>query len=106
MFRPHSVIFIFFIVTHVLGTRAGLLVHDNLFNVDNDSHEKSLNYLHLQAENHPGEFQYILTLNRETVETMEAKSLLKFKIEDYERARFTKNDRFLGKHYSEQKRKR
>jgi uncharacterized protein YydD (DUF2326 family) len=84
----------------------GLLVHDNLFNVDNDSLEKSLNFLHKQAENHPGEFQYILTLNREMVETMEAKAILKFKVEDYERARFTKNDRFLGKAYSERKGKR
>lgn len=36
-----------------------LLIHDNLFNVDNDSLEKSLNFLHKQAENHPGEFQYM-----------------------------------------------
>ncbi|NLD93816.1 MAG: DUF2326 domain-containing protein [Fibrobacter sp.] len=81
-------------------------MHDNLFNVDNDSLEKSLNFLHKQAENHPGEFQYILTLNREMVETMEAKAILKFKVEDYERARFTKSDRFLGKAYSEWKGKR
>jgi uncharacterized protein YydD (DUF2326 family) len=83
-----------------------LLVHDNLFNVDNDSLEKSLNFLHQQTEIHPGEFQYILTINREMVETMEAKSVLKFKVEDYERARFTKNERFLGKQYSERKGKR
>jgi hypothetical protein len=37
------------------------------------------------------------------VETMEAKAILNFKIEDYERARFTKNNRFLRKAYSERK---
>jgi hypothetical protein len=40
------------------------------------------------------------------VESMEAKAILKFKIEDYERARFTKNERFLGMAYSERKGKR
>lgn len=83
-----------------------LLVHDNLFNVDNDSLEKSLNFLHSQSENHPEEFQYILTLNRDMVEIMEERNLLKFNIKDYERASFTKNNRFLKKKYSELNRKK
>jgi hypothetical protein len=37
---------------------------------------------------------------------MEAKAILKFKVEDYERARFTKRERFLGKAYSERQGKR
>jgi hypothetical protein len=40
------------------------------------------------------------------VETMETKAILKFKVEDYERARITKSDRLLGKAYSERKGKR
>ncbi len=83
-----------------------LLVHDNLFNVDNDSLEKSLNFLHSQSENHPEEFQYILTLNRDMVEIMEERNLLRFNIKDYERASFTKNNRFLKKKYSELNRKK
>jgi uncharacterized protein YydD (DUF2326 family) len=83
-----------------------LLVHDNLFNVDNDSLEKSLNFLHKQTENHPEEFQYILTLNRDMVEIMEERNLLSFKIKDYRRATFTKDDRFLKEKYDELNRKK
>jgi uncharacterized protein YydD (DUF2326 family) len=78
-----------------------LLVHDNLFNVDNDSLEKSLNYLYKQSENHPEEFQYILTLNRDMVEIMEERNLLDFNITDFKRASYTKKDRFLKNKYSE-----
>ena len=83
-----------------------LLVHDNLFNVDNDSLEKSLNFLHRQSENHTEEFQYILTLNRDMVEIMEERNLIKFNIHDYKRASFTKNDRFLKEKYSELSRRK
>lgn len=83
-----------------------LLVHDNLFNVDNDSLEKSLNFLHKHSENHPEEFQYILTLNRDMVEIMEERNLLRFNIKDYRRATFTKDDRFLKKKYNELNRKK
>lgn len=83
-----------------------LLVHDNLFNVDNDSLEKSLNFLHKQSENHPEEFQYILTLNRDMVEIMEERNLIEFNIKDYKRASFTKNDRFLKEKYSELSRRK
>jgi uncharacterized protein YydD (DUF2326 family) len=82
-----------------------LLVHDNLFNVDNDSLEKSLNFLHSQAENHPEEFQYILTLNRDMVESMEEKGKLDFDIQMYKKASYTKKNRFLKKPYSELSRK-
>lgn len=78
-----------------------LLVHDNLFNVDNDSLERSLNYLHHQSENHPEEFQYILTLNRDMVEIMEERNLLDFKIDFYKRAVYTKESRFLKTKYNE-----
>lgn len=83
-----------------------LLVHDNLFNVDNDSLEKSLNFLHRQSENHPEEFQYILTLNRDMVEIMEERNLIEFNIKDYKRASFTKKNRFLKEKYSELSRRK
>lgn len=71
------------------------LIHDNIFNFDNDSIEKSLNFLYQQEQNRPEEFQYILTLNRDMVEIMEERNLLKFNIEDYKRATYTKDKRFL-----------
>ena len=83
-----------------------MLVHDNLFNVDNDSLEKSLNFLHRQSENHPEEFQYILTLNRDMVEIMEERNLIEFNIKDYKRASFTKKNRFLKEKYSELSRRK
>lgn len=84
----------------------GFLVHDNIFNIDNDSLEKSLNYLYKQDQNRPEEFQYILTLNRDMVEIMEERKLLKFNIENYKRATYTKDNRFLKKKYNEIKKKK
>jgi uncharacterized protein YydD (DUF2326 family) len=76
------------------------LVHDNIFNVDNDSLEKCLNYIYSKsiADNN---FQYILTLNRDMVESLELRKSLIFQIEDYRRAFFTKDDRFLRMKYAE-----
>ncbi|MXV49513.1 DUF2326 domain-containing protein [Pedobacter sp. HMF7647] len=71
------------------------LVHDNLFNVDNDSLEKSLNFMYHQELNRADEFQYILTINRDMVEAMEEKRVLNFNVKNHIRARFTKADRFL-----------
>lgn len=82
------------------------LIHDNIFNFDNDSIEKSLNFLHQQELNRPEEFQYILTLNRDMVEIMEERKLLKFEIENYTRATFTKDNRFLKQKYNELSRKK
>lgn len=77
------------------------LVHDNIFNSDNDSLYKSLNFLYEIANNSTKEFQYILTLNTDQVELLEAKKLLKFNINDYKRASYTKSSRFLKKQYAE-----
>lgn len=82
------------------------LIHDNIFNFDNDSIEKSLNFLYRQGQNRPEEFQYILTLNRDMVEIMEERKLLKFNIENYRRATYTKDNRFLKKKYNEIKKKK
>lgn len=77
------------------------LVHDNLFNVDNDSLEKSLNYVYQQELNRGEEFQYILTINRDMIESMEEKQSLNFNVEEHIRAKFTKEARFLKIKYNE-----
>lgn len=75
------------------------LVHDNIFNVDQDTLVKSLNYL---AKKETQDFQYILTLNRDKVENEERQQFFDLNIEDHKIANFTKQDRFLyGDKYSE-----
>lgn len=77
----------------------GLLVHDNIFDVDQDTLIKSLNFL---AENADalGDKQYILTLNSDKFHPGDMESL-KLDIDNYKRASFTKDKRFLRKHYQE-----
>lgn len=82
------------------------LVHDNIFNVDNDSLEKSLNYVYHQTINRGEEFQYILTINRDMIEGMESKKMLDFKVEEFVRAKFTKENRFLKVKYNEVQKKK
>ena len=76
-----------------------LLVHDNIFDVDQDTLIKSLNYL---AENLDSfiDKQYILTLNSDKLHADEVKSL-KIDINNFKVASFTKNKRFLKHHYQE-----
>lgn len=76
------------------------LIHDNIFDVDQDTLIESLNYL---AEKEIGgiDFQYILTLNRDKIENEERKNLIKLKIDEHIRARFTRQKRFLNFHYKE-----
>ncbi len=77
----------------------GLLVHDNIFDVDQDTLIKSLNVL---AENTSAleNKQYILTLNKDKLHADEIKSL-KMDVNNYKVASFTKDKRFLRKHYQE-----
>ncbi len=82
------------------------LIHDNIFNIDNDSLERSLNFIHEQTEKQTQSFQYILTINRDIIESLEEKQKLAFEVKDYKIASFTKKKRFLKKSYSEQKRKK
>ncbi|MGA7586390.1 MAG: DUF2326 domain-containing protein [Rouxiella badensis] len=76
-----------------------LLIHDNIFDVDQDTLIKSLNYL---SEKSSGleDAQYILTLNSDKIGEID-KSLLKLDIDLYKRITLTKNKRFLGKSYQE-----
>lgn len=83
----------------------GFLLHDNIFDVDQDTLVQCLNFLQEQNEN--GEdFQYILTLNREKIEVEERAKLIQLDVQAHRRASFTKAEPFLGFRYQEKKRKR
>lgn len=75
----------------------GILIHDNVLEVDQDTLIKSLTFLESRASF--GSTQYILTLNSDRLESVES-SLLEA-LEPYVRARFTKNNRFLKVKYQE-----
>lgn len=74
------------------------LIHDNIFSVDQDTLIQSLNFLSKQDELFD-DFQYIVTLNRDMIESEESK--LKFKVDDCTIASFTKNNKFLKTDYQE-----
>jgi len=78
------------------------LIHDNIFE-DDDSIEKSLNFLYGYNENSPNEFQYIVTLNSDLIELASQSNKLSFDVNDVKRASFTKENRFLGLKYNETK---
>ncbi|MFC4259425.1 DUF2326 domain-containing protein [Marinobacter lacisalsi] len=75
------------------------LVHDNIFDVDQDTLIKSINFigenLHLLSKK-----QYILTLNRDKFSEDDLESL-DIDLDSYSRATFTKNFRFLRFQYQE-----
>lgn len=80
----------------------GFLIHDNIFE-DDDSIEKSLNFLYGYNEKSPNEFQYIVTLNSDLIELASQNNKLSFNVNDVKRASFTKENRFLGLKYNETK---
>lgn len=80
----------------------GFLIHDNIFE-DDDSIEKSLNFLYGYNENSPNEFQYIVTLNSDLIELASQNGKLLFNVNNVKRASFTKENRFLGFKYNETK---
>ena len=77
----------------------GFLIHDNIFDVDQDTLIKSLNYLDKKSDelNH---YQYILTINSDKISESE-KEILTLDINKYTRAKFTKSNRFLKLQYQE-----
>jgi len=77
----------------------GLLVHDNIFDVDQDTLIKSLNYIY-ENRNLLKDKQYILTINSDKFSEADRK-LLKFNIFDYARVSFTKTNKFLQVDYQE-----
>jgi uncharacterized protein YydD (DUF2326 family) len=77
-----------------------LLIHDNIFEVDQDTLVRCLNYLGKQEEKYD-DFQYILTLNRDKVENEEKREMIEIDIKEHTIASFTKKKKFLKKDYQE-----
>ncbi|MBL4617757.1 MAG: DUF2326 domain-containing protein [Robiginitomaculum sp.] len=80
---------------NVSKNHPGILIHDNIFDVDQDTLIKNIKYLVEKAEfrNHQ---QYILTLNSDRLD----QDMMNL-ISPYVRAEFTKKNRFLKAHYQE-----
>ena len=76
------------------------LVHDNIFDVDQDTLVQCLNYIYKQEEQYQ-DFQYILTLNRDKIENEEQRKLIRMDIDKHQVAVFTKEKKFLGRNYQE-----
>lgn len=58
------------------------------------------NYLYKQEEQYQ-DFQYILTLNRDKIESEEQRKLIKMNIDEHQVAVFTKEKKFLRRNYQE-----
>lgn len=76
------------------------LIHDNIFDVDQDTLVQCLNYIYKQEEQYQ-DFQYILTLNRDKIENEEQRKLIQMDIDEHQVAVFTKEKKFLGRNYQE-----
>ena len=76
------------------------LVHDNIFDVNQDTLVQCLNYIYKQEEQYQ-DFQYILTLNRDKIENEEQRKLIQMDIDEHQVAVFTKEKKFLGRNYQE-----
>ena len=76
------------------------LVHDNIFDVDQDTLVQCLNYIYKQEEQYQ-DFQYILTLNRDKIENEEQRKLIQMDIDEHQVAVFTKEKKLLGRNYQE-----
>lgn len=74
----------------------GFLIHDNIFDNDDDTLQKALIYIKNNLQDKK-EKQYILTLNSDKLSSL----ALDFDITDYERASFTKSSKFLKCDYDE-----
>lgn len=85
---------------HTRERHPKFLIHDNIFNVDQDTLIQSLNFLAEQEEKYT-DFQYILTLNRDKIENEERKKEIKLTINEHTRATFTKQKKFLKLDYQE-----
>jgi len=75
----------------------GILVHDNIFDVDQDTLMKNIQYLVAKA-NFSANQQYLLTLNADRLDES-----TRAKIVPFVRQQFTKQNRFLNVQYQEQK---
>ncbi len=76
------------------------LVHDNIFDVDQDTLVQCLNFAYKQEERF-SDFQYILTLNRDKIENEERLRLINMDVDAHRVAVFTKESKFLKRNYQE-----
>jgi hypothetical protein len=74
-------------------------VHDNIFDVDDDTLQKSLEFLLTRAEFEDHQ-QYILTINVDRIEHCQ-QEVWYYELEQSVIASFTKSNRFLKRHYQE-----
>lgn len=77
----------------------GLLVHDNIFDVDQDTLIRSINYIGENLGLLNGK-QYILTINSDKFSGSDLEQL-NIKLDDYSREKFTKDRKFLKIQYQE-----
>ncbi len=77
----------------------GILVHDNIFDVDDDTLQKSLEFVLTRAR-FDDDQQYILTLNVDRIEHAR-EEVWYYELEQSVRASFTKSNRFLKAQYQE-----
>lgn len=80
----------------------GLLIHDNIFNVDRDTLVKSLKFLDQKAKLYKGQ-QYILTLNVDSLASNDDGKKFLSSLNAYVRGTFTKSKRFLKTQYQEKR---
>lgn len=79
----------------------GMLVHDNLFNVDDDTLLKSFQWLAKRADFSFGQ-QYLITLNTDLLNRLNSDPELEEFLAGSVRATFTKGNRFLRAKYQEE----
>jgi uncharacterized protein YydD (DUF2326 family) len=78
------------------------LVHDNIFETDENTRLMSLNYINSKLVSHDHEFQYIVTLNNDDVsENGNVKKTLALDIKRNTIATYTKANKFLKRTYQE-----
>jgi len=96
--RAKVFIYDFSLLLHdnLYSNHLGFLIHDNIFDNDNDTLQKSLNFIEKELRGSEDK-QYILTLNSDKLVNLP----LNFNIIDYERAKFTKSNKFLTTTYKE-----
>ena len=76
------------------------LIHDNIFDVDQDTLIQCLNYIAKQEDLY-SDFQYILTLNRDKIENEERAKQINLNISEHVSASFTKESKFFLGDYQE-----
>ncbi|RUR24263.1 DUF2326 domain-containing protein [Legionella qingyii] len=81
----------------------GFLVHDNIFEVDEDTFEKNIQFLEEKAFFNKQQYILTLTSDRLASGSISSNFVLKHKIDSHVRAIFTKQNRFLKRKYQEKR---